>query len=85
MDLLASSMLTNAAALAGLSQVPAAESAVLWLYTDVLPQQLLTQEQVTAIVRALSLSQTPAVPVNLIEQSLADARFLCSTVGYGCD
>ena len=85
MDLLASSMLTNAAALAGLSQVPAAESAVLWLYTDVLPQQLLTQEQVTAIVRALSLSQTPAVPVNLIEQSLADARLLCSTVGYGCD
>ena len=81
MDLLASSMLTNAAALAGLSQVPAAESAVLWLYTDILPQQLLTQEQVTAIVRALSLSQTPAVPVNLIEQSLVDARLLCSIPG----
>jgi hypothetical protein len=32
-------------------------------------------------VRALSLSQTPAVPVNLIEQSLVDARLLCSIPG----
>jgi len=27
----------------------------------------------------LSLSQNQEVPVNLIEQSLADARLLCST------
>ena len=79
MDLLASSLLANASAIAGLRHVPAADTAVLWLYSDVLPQQLLTQEQVTAIVRALSLSQNQAVPVNLIEQSLADARLLCST------
>jgi hypothetical protein len=70
-----------AAALAGLGQVPAADTAVLWLYTEVLPQQLLTQEQVAAIVRALSLSQNQAVPVSLIEQSLADARLLCATAG----
>ena len=81
MDLLASSMLAMAAAIAGLTQVPAADTAVLWLYSEVLPQQLLTQEQVAAIVRALSLSQNQAVPVNLIEQSLADARLLCSIAG----
>ncbi|MDD5319588.1 MAG: SNF2-related protein [Methylococcales bacterium] len=81
MDLLASSMLAMAAALAGLTRVPAAESAAIWLYSEVLPQQLLTQEQVAAIVRALSLSQNQALPVNLIEQSLADARLLCSTAG----
>ena len=81
MDLLASSMLAMAAALAGLAQVPAADTAVLWLYSEVLPQQLLTQEQVTAIVRALSLSQNQAVPVTLIEHSLADARLLCSISG----
>ncbi len=78
MDLLASSMLAKAAAMAGLTQVPAADTAAIWLYSEVLPQQLLTQEQVAAIVRALSLSQNQAVPVNLIEQSLADARLLCS-------
>ena len=78
MDLLAASLLANAAAIAGLIHVPAADTAVLWLYSDVLPQQLLTQDQVTAIVRALSLSQNQALPVNLIEQSMADARLLCS-------
>jgi len=81
MDLLASSMLAMAAAIAGLTQVPAADSAVLWLYSEALPQQLLSQEQAAAIVRALSLSQNQAVPVNLIEQSLADARLLSSTAG----
>ena len=81
MDLLASSMLAMAAAKAGLTQIPAADTAVIWLYSDVLPQQLLTQDQVAAIVRALSLSQNQAVPVDLIEQSLADARLLCSTAG----
>jgi len=81
MDLLAASLLANAAAIAGLVHVPAADTAVLWLYSDVLPQQLLTQDQVTAIVRALSLSQNQVLPVNLIEQSLADARLLCSVAG----
>ena len=42
MDLLASSMLALAAAKAGLSQVPAADTAAIWLYNEVLPEQLLT-------------------------------------------
>ena len=70
-----------AAANAGLTQVPAADTAAIWLYSEVLPQQLLTQEQAAGIVRALSLSQNQAVPINLIEQSLADARLLCATAG----
>jgi hypothetical protein len=81
MDLLASSMLAMAAVITGLTLVPAADTAAIWLYSEVLPQQLLTQEEVVAIVRALSLSQNQAVPVNLIEQSLADARLLCSAAG----
>ncbi|MGR9087295.1 MAG: DEAD/DEAH box helicase [Gammaproteobacteria bacterium] len=79
MDLLAASMLTAAAAMAGLRQVPAADTAAIWLYSEALPKQLLTQEQAAAIVRAVSLSRNQDVPLNLIEQSLADARLLCST------
>lgn len=78
MDLLASSMLAMAAAIARLEQVPAADTAAIWLYSEVLPKQLLSQEQVSAIVMALSLSRNQEVPVHLIEQSLADARLLCS-------
>jgi hypothetical protein len=74
-------MLAMAGAIAGLTQIPATDTAAIWLYSEVLPQQLLTQEQAAAIVRALSLSQNQAVPVNLIEQSLADARLLCSSAG----
>ena len=81
MDLLASSMLAMAGAIAGLTQIPATDTAAVWLYSEVLPQQLLTHDQVAAIIRALSLSQNQAVPINLIEQSIADARLLCATAG----
>ena len=81
MDLLTASMLAMAGAMAGLSQVPSADTVAIWLYNEVLPQQILTQEQAAAIVRAMSLSQSPSVPVNLIEQSLADARLLCASAG----
>ncbi len=79
MDLLASAMLMMAVDKAGLAQVPPMDSAVLWLYSEALPQQLLNQEQVAAIVRALSLSHNPEVPLTLLEQVLADARLLCAT------
>ena len=81
MDLLASSMIALAAAKVGLTQVPAVDTAAIWLYSEVLPKQLLTSEQVAAIVRTVSLRHCLSVPVNLIEQSLADARLLCSTAG----
>ena len=79
MDLLASAMLMMAADKAGLAQVPAMDAAVLWLYSEALPQQLLNQEQVGSIVRALSLSHHSEVPLTLLEQVLTDARLLCAT------
>jgi len=44
-------------------------------------KQLLTLEQAASIARVLALSQNQGVPVNLIEQSLADARLLYSECG----
>ena len=41
MDLLASSMLAMAAAIAGLDQVPAADTAAIWLYSEVLPKTII--------------------------------------------
>ena len=49
MDLLASSMLAIVAVIAGLSQLPAADTEAVWLYSEILPQQLLSQEQAAAI------------------------------------
>ncbi|TAN65560.1 MAG: helicase [Methylobacter sp.] len=76
LDLLTSSMLCATAVLAGQTHTPAPETTSVWLYTDILPQQLLTAEQVTAIVRVMALSQSPQVPEHLLEQCIQDARQL---------
>jgi len=81
LDLLASSMLTATAVLAGQTHTPVPESTSVWLYTDILPQQILTAEQVAAVVRVMALSQSPHVPDHLLEQCLQDARQLIAELG----
>lgn len=83
LDLLADAMLAATAVLAGQAQPPTTESAGVWLYTDILPQQLLTAEQVAAIVRVMALRQSPQVPEPLLEQCLLDARQLIAELGNG--
>jgi len=46
-----------------------------------LPQQLLTAEQVAAVVRVMALSQSPVVPDHLLEQCLQDTRQLIAELG----
>ncbi len=76
MDLLVSSLLTTATLACNQKRIPSIEKATVWLYSDVLPQQFLTAEQIATIVRAISLSQTNDVPEGLILQTLIDARGL---------
>jgi microcompartment protein CcmK/EutM len=78
MDLLAASMLARAAAMAGQTVVPSADQVSVWLYGELLPQQILTAEQGAAIVRVVALSQSHQVPEALLAVCLADARQLCS-------
>lgn len=78
MDLLASALLSTVAGLAGQSTAPAPESAAVWLYSEIVPGQILTTEQAGTLIRILSLSQAPEVPEALIEQSIADVRILFS-------
>lgn len=81
LDLLAAGMLAATAVLAGQTHIPAPESTSVWLYTEILPQQLLTAEQVAAVVRVMALSQSPVVPDHLLEQCLQDARQLIAELG----
>jgi hypothetical protein len=81
LDLLAASMLAATAVLAGQTQTPAPESTSVWLYSEILPQQRLTADQVAAIVRVMALSQSPEVPEHLLEQCLLDARQLVAEIG----
>jgi superfamily II DNA or RNA helicase len=77
MDLLASAMLLQAAAITGQFQAPAIDSVTIWLHNEILPQQLLTQDQATAIIRVISLQQSQDVPFKLIKQAVADAGLFC--------
>jgi superfamily II DNA or RNA helicase len=78
MDLLAASMLAKAAAMAGKTVIPAVDQVSVWLYGELLPQQILTADQGAAIVRVVALSQSHQVPEALLAQCLADARQLCN-------
>jgi superfamily II DNA or RNA helicase len=77
LDLLASAMLLQAAAIAGQFQAPAIDTITVWLHNEILPQQLLTQEQAATIIRVVSLQQSQDVPLNLIAQAMTDAELFC--------
>lgn len=81
MEILATTLLTIATVASGQKQIPALEKATVWLYSNVLPQQLMTAEQINSIVRVISLSQNIDVPIELIEQSLQDTQALISQYG----
>jgi hypothetical protein len=54
--------------------------AAVWLYSEIVPGQLLNQEQAGVAMRIISLSLGPEVPAALIEESLADVRLLFSAL-----
>ncbi|MFW5442767.1 MAG: SNF2-related protein [Methylococcaceae bacterium] len=81
MEILLSTMLALATLASGQKQVPTLEKATVWLYSDVLPHQLMTADQVSSIVKVISLSQNIDVPEPLIQQALADTQALLAQYG----
>jgi hypothetical protein len=80
MDLLASALILKVAGHNNQMQAPALDSVAVWLYSEIVPAQILTQEQAGIMVTVISLSQSTDVPVNLIEQALTDVKLLFSTL-----
>ncbi|MCQ8102837.1 SNF2-related protein [Methylomonas sp. SURF-2] len=76
MELLASALLTKLAALHGQTQAPAATEVAVWLYTDIVPRGLLSNEQAGQVVQIVSLSMGSALPEALIRQAASDAKQL---------
>lgn len=81
MEILAVSILTIATIASGQQQVPSPEKATVWLYSDILPQQLISAEQVATVVRVIALSQNIDVPDSLVQQSLVDTQVLFAQYG----
>ena len=77
-ELLASAMLSAAAAKAGRSQSPTEEQASVWIYSEAAPRGYITTEQASVLTRAFALSKAQEVPENLVFTVLEDARMLIS-------
>ncbi len=80
-ELLASALLSAAAAKADLPQALSAEEAPLWVYAEAVPGGILTPEQATSVVRAISLRNTSTVPSTLVLDVLEDTRSLVAQAG----
>ncbi len=76
MGLLGVSMLNWIAGNAGLNQAPTQDQASVWLYGEAMPQGVVNNEQIMAILRAMSLSQAQTIPDTLLYEVLEDARSL---------
>jgi len=73
-ELLLGALLAAAAARAGQDTVPAPTRAGVWLYGEILPKNVLTQEQAALIMRALALAQAAEeVPEPMVRELAADA------------
>ena len=75
-ELLASAMLSAAAAKAGRSQAPTEEQASVWIYSEAAPKGFITTEQASMITKAFALSKAQEVPENLLSAVVEDARML---------
>lgn len=76
MELLGSSLLSTSAAMAGLTKTFTNEAASVWIYSEALPQGIVSQDEAAIIIRVLSLSHSSNLPNTLIQQSLDDTRLL---------
>ena len=76
MDLLASALLSKLAGLNDQSQTPAATEAAVWLYSDLVPNGSLTDEQAARVVQVLSLSLATSLPEALVMQAADDVGLL---------
>ena len=75
-ELLSSAMLAAAAARAGCQRPPEHHQVPVWLYGEMVPQGLLTPEQASRIMLAVSLTAATEIPGPLLRQMQDDAREL---------
>jgi len=75
-ELIISALLTATAAKAQLEQPPTPADAGVWIYTEIMPREILTQAQVGTIMHALTLAQATTLPAELLQGVLKEARLL---------
>jgi superfamily II DNA or RNA helicase len=79
-ELLASALLAAAAGRAGMDTPVSAQDAGVWIYSEALGRGIMNEEEAALIMRAVSLSQAPSVPENLLQDLTRDVELFVDTV-----
>lgn len=74
MELLLSALLALAADRAGLTTPLSPQEAGVWIYTEAVPKGLMSQEEVTLLMRGLTLAQAPSLPEALLRPLVDEIR-----------
>jgi hypothetical protein len=73
-ELLLAALLAAAADRAGLGATIDPRQAGIWLYGEALPKQIITMEESTLLMRAISLAQGDAIPEEMVRALASDAE-----------
>lgn len=79
-DLLAAVLLSKLAVLNGQAQVPVITEAAAWLYAEIVPKGLLSNEQAALVLQVVSFSLSQALPETLIRQAAEDVSQLMAVL-----
>ncbi|MGW8194890.1 MAG: DEAD/DEAH box helicase [Desulforhopalus sp.] len=74
MELLVSALLSAAAGRGKLENPVSMQEAAIWVYSDALPKGWLNQTEATLIMRAISLAQSPSIPVTMLTEMSMDVN-----------
>lgn len=80
MDLLAAALLSKLAVLNGQAQVPVITEAAAWLYAEIVPKGLLSNEQAALVLQVVSFSLSQSLPETLIRQAAEDVSQLMAVL-----
>lgn len=75
-DLLSTAISACITELAAKSQLINAEDLPVWLFSQGVPKQLITDQQATKMIKIVSLKHAASIPEELIQQALADTELL---------
>ncbi len=72
LELMVSALLAKAADLAGLEMIPSLNDAGVWIFSEALPNGILTHDEANLIMRAMGLGQAATLPKDLLITLMED-------------
>lgn len=83
LELIATAMVSAITASSGKTKVPELDDAAVWIYSELLPQEKISQNQANSVMQAISMKNASNLPKELVEKTLEDAKQLLTLASLG--